>query len=53
MMYIVQGSNAQQWHTGEPIPKITDRVVVFQVDGDELQLILNAMKSNPTEPKSE
>ena len=32
------------WHTGDPVPKIKERVVTFQADGDELNLILAAMR---------
>lgn len=32
-----------EWHVGEPVPKELGRVVQIQADGDELDLILDAM----------
>lgn len=32
-----------EWHVGEPIPEDLGRVVTFQADGDELEMILAAM----------
>jgi hypothetical protein len=32
-----------EWHIGEPIPTDIGRVVTLQADGDELELILDAM----------
>lgn len=32
-----------EWHTGEPLPEV-GRVVTIQADGDELEVILNALK---------
>jgi hypothetical protein len=35
----------QTWHVGEPIPKVTySNVVTFQADGDELDLLIEAME---------
>lgn len=34
-----------QWHVGEPLPTIQGRVVTFQADGEELDLILAALDS--------
>lgn len=36
------------WHVGEPMPYIKARVVTFQADGDELNLILDAMSHKIT-----
>lgn len=33
-----------QWHVGEPIPVTDARVVTFQADGDELEMIYQAMR---------
>ena len=53
MMYIIDGaialirkSSMMSWHVGEPLPEIIKqgRVVTLQVDGDELELILAAMR---------
>jgi hypothetical protein len=35
---------SQQWHVGNPMPEITSRVVTFQADGHELEMILAAMR---------
>jgi hypothetical protein len=32
-----------EWHIGEPVPLNIGRVVTFQADGDELEVILDAM----------
>jgi hypothetical protein len=32
-----------EWHVGEPIPENLGRVVTFQADGDELEMIYAAM----------
>lgn len=37
-------SLVHEWHIGEPIPEIKSNVVLFQADGDELEMILEAMK---------
>ncbi len=34
-----------EWHVGEPVPKQFGRVVQFQADGDELDLIVDAMRA--------
>lgn len=40
-------SRGAEWHYGEPLPSdaLRARVVVFQADGDELDLILHALKA--------
>jgi hypothetical protein len=38
------------WHYSEPVPVVNSKVVAFQADGDELELILNAMRA--TNPKN-
>lgn len=52
MLYITytshRGAITTQWHVGEPLPALSN-VVVFQADGDELELLLRAMRgSNPS-----
>jgi hypothetical protein len=32
------------WHVGEPMPRIESRVVTFQADSDELELLLETIK---------
>jgi hypothetical protein len=50
MVYISEGAQPQAaspcrgWHIGEPLPKLTAKVITFQANGDELQLILSAMR---------
>jgi len=39
----------RQWHLGESIPNLDAYVVNFQADGDELNLILNAMQATYTD----
>ena len=34
----------RSWHTGETLPPIGGRVVTFQADGDELDVILEALR---------
>lgn len=53
MLYIQEGSEfgkgkpVKEWHVGEPIPHgILATVVLFQADGDELELILRAMEGS-------
>lgn len=47
MMFIQQpGLKERTWHVGEPIPPLLGRVVTFQADGDELELILVAMRES-------
>lgn len=36
----------REWHISEPMPPIDGPVVKFQADGDELNLILRAMKES-------
>lgn len=33
------------WHVGEPMPRISGRVVRFDADGEELEVILAAIRS--------
>jgi len=45
MLYIITQTNKEStWHIGEPFPAVTGRVITFQADGDELELILNALR---------
>lgn len=50
MLYIEQHTTGNSikntWHISEPVPQIDNetRVITFQADGDELNLILNAMR---------
>lgn len=41
--YVNGTDDVQRWHVGEPLPEITHRVVTFQADGDELEMIVAAM----------
>ena len=59
MLYITtkKGTIVLEWHVGEPVPANLPRVVTFQADGDELELILHAMdhgrrreKETPRQP---
>ena len=44
MLAIKEESGGWQiWHIGDPTPKDLGRVVLMQADGDELNLILQAM----------
>lgn len=47
MMYINQAGiyRGQGWHIGQPMPVINSRVVTFQCDGDELDVVLAAIKA--------
>lgn len=38
-----KGIVTSMWHTGQSCPVTTERVVTFQADGDELEVILNAL----------
>lgn len=52
MLLIIDGPRSTRthyWHFGEPVPRITNRVIIFHADGDELDLILRAMKSTREE----
>lgn len=46
MMYVIIDKVSIPWHVGEPFPFIPPktRVINFQADGHELDLIINAMK---------
>jgi hypothetical protein len=44
MMWIKNGEmGGREWHIGEPVPAGIHRVVTVQLDGDELDLLLDAM----------
>lgn len=46
MLYIIEkGKKGKQWHVGETLPSITTKVVTFQADGDELEVIVEALKN--------
>lgn len=39
------------WHVGDPVPDLgSNRVIMFQADGDELALFLRAMNGNRLRP---
>jgi hypothetical protein len=40
----------REWHYGEPLPRMDARVVVLQADGDELELIIDALKKTRSIP---
>ena len=44
MLYIKNAVGGQEWHVGEPLPKVIGRVVTFQADGDELDFIIQALQ---------
>jgi len=46
MVYFKFSDGYQKWHLGEELPSRLKllRVVVMQADGDELQIILDALK---------
>jgi len=46
MLYIQQGMNPEWcgWHVGEDQPMITEKVVTFQADGTELDILIDAIK---------
>lgn len=50
MLYIKEeGQDAMlPWHVGEPLPHLSRRVITFQADGEELELILDAMTMRKT-----
>lgn len=33
----------QEWHVGEPLPTLEGRVITFQADGDELDVLLASL----------
>lgn len=35
----------KEWHVGDPLPEIEGRVITFQADGDELDVILASLDS--------
>lgn len=48
MLYISddKGNVIAEWHVGEPMPALYDRVLYFQADGDELDLLLAIMRKS-------
>ena len=40
-----------EWHLGQSVPKNLSRVEHFQADGDELEMILNAMRRSKVSDK--
>ena len=50
-LFIGIRKNGIQWHLGESVPEISNRVVVFQADGDELEMILDAMRRSKVSDK--
>lgn len=49
MLYIIQKDRSgiireNTWHVGQPLPHISRPVVTFQADGDELEVILKALR---------
>ena len=38
-----EGDNWTEWHVGEPLPELRSRVITFQADGHELDMIQRAM----------
>lgn len=51
MMHILDKSGAYLWHVGEEFPKISGRVVTFQMDCDELDYIIQAIKEKKMNDK--
>lgn len=54
MLYFLNSATAAYpgWHIGDPIPFNLPRVVLLQADGDELDLILEALKSTCKKEKT-
>jgi len=50
MLYIMDKvsieADAQTWHVGEPMPLFKHRVIYFQADGEELAVIIEAIKKH-------
>lgn len=50
MLYIMDGSTrdlktkSYGWHVGETLPKLTAEMVTFQASGDELKVIMKALR---------
>jgi hypothetical protein len=42
-LYLRKGSKYVEWHIGEPLPFVPNRMTEIMADGDELDLILSAM----------
>ncbi len=54
MLYIEQSDESEVvWYVGQPLPAITSRVVKFQADGDELDLIVAALRAGADTPNGE
>ena len=41
------GSTKCQWHIGQKYPKLTEKVIELQADGDELEYILHNFQNIP------
>lgn len=55
-MFVTKTSNTKEyseWHVGEPLPWhiLRNRIITFQADGDELELIIRAMEQTRMKPK--
>jgi len=37
-------TTSAEWHTGEKLPRIDGRVVTFQADGEELEVLLEVLR---------
>lgn len=49
MLYIIGkdrdgNEDVRGWHVGMPLPDIKARVMTFQADGDELDVIMHALR---------
>ena len=44
-------STSRGWHVGEPEPKVKGPVVTIQADGEELQVILRAIREVSGKPR--
>lgn len=55
MLYIIEGSAISLsasmshvgWHIGQSLPQLKSRVITFQADGNELDVILTALRGKP------
>lgn len=43
MMYIKDEQKTHIWHVGDPLPKLSGKVITFQADGEELEKIIEAI----------
>ena len=55
MLFIkqVKNANEQQWRVGEPMPPISASVVTFHADGDELNILLAAIRQFSANPHAQ